>query len=559
MGALLASEQRARDLVASSRDWPSWTLGPRQICDLELLLNGGFTPLGGFLCRDDYTSVCESMRLGDGTLWPIPVVLGVEEAFARGLHTGDRVSLRDKDGQVLAALRVRETWRPDLLREARQVYGTEDDSHPGVAHLLRDPLAWYLGGEVEGIQMPPHADFLDLRLGPAELRAEFERRGWSRVVAFQTRNPLHRAHFEVTRRAMREAQAKLLIHPAVGATRPGDIDHYTRVRCYRSILPRYPDGDAALALLPLAMRMAGPREALWHAIIRRNHGCTHLIVGRDHAGPGSDRQGRPFYGPYDAQDLLRAHEAEIGLTMVPSENVVYLEEEGRFLPDSETPPAGRVLSLSGTELRRRLDANEDIPPWFTFPEVAAELQRSHLPRARAGFTVLFTGLSGAGKSSIARVLLAKLMEAGGRKVTLLDGDVVRTLLSSGLGFSRSDRDTNIRRIGYVAAEVTKHGGVALCAPIAPYDAARKEVRALVASLGGFFLVHVATPLEVCESRDRKGLYEKARAGLVKSFTGISDPYEPPGDADLVVDTTEVSADEAARRVLELLRREGYLL
>ena len=554
----IAPPERARELAAEASRWPSWTLTPRQLCDLELLLNGGFAPLDGFLCRDDYTSVCREMRLADGALWPIPVVLDVSAGFARGLREGASLALRDTEGFVLAALRVREIWRPDLAEEARSVYGSEDESHPGVAYLLRDREVVYVGGEVEGIRLPRHHDAADLRLGPLELRREFARRGWKRVIAFQTRNPLHRAHFEMTRWAMARERAGLLLHPAVGATRPGDVDHYTRVRCYRAVLPRYPEGEVALALLPLAMRMAGPREALWHALIRRNHGCTHLVVGRDHAGPGLDRGGRPFYGPFEAQELLRRYEGEVGVTTVPFGNVVYVEEQGRFLPEEEVPEGARPLCLSGTELRRRLADGDDIPEWFTFPEVAAELRRRHPPRERQGFTVFFTGLSGAGKSSLARALQARLLETGDRQVTLLDGDVVRTLLSSGLGFSREDRDTNIRRIGFVAAEVVKHGGIAVCAPIAPYDGVRREVRAMVESAGGFVLVHVATPLAVCEARDGKGLYARARAGRVTSFTGISDPYEPPEDAELVLDTTALSAEDAAERILTHLRREGYL-
>jgi sulfate adenylyltransferase len=397
-----------------------------------------------------------------------------------------------------------------------------------------------------------------LRLTPAALRAEFGRLGWRRVVAFQTRNPLHRAHQELTLRAAREVRANLLIHPVVGMTRPGDVDHYTRVRCYQAVLDRYPSHTVALALLPLAMRMAGPREAVWHAIIRKNHGCSHFIVGRDHAGPGIDARGRPFYDPYAARERLSAHEAELGVRMVPFRAMVYVEELDAYVPEDEVPAGGRALSLSGTELRRRLAEGREIPEWFTFPEVARELQRSHPPRDHQGFTVFMTGLSGAGKSTVANVLLVRLLEMGGRPVTMLDGDIVRKHLSSELGFSREHRDINIRRIGFVAAEITKNGGIAICAPIAPYDGVRKEVRAMIEPRGGFGLVHVATPLPVCEQRDRKGLYAKARAGLVKEFTGVSDPYEPPGDADVVLDTTDTSPEEAAQEILLHLERFGYI-
>jgi len=556
--SLLVEPARAAEIRAESRDWVSWDLTPRQLCDLELLLNGGFSPLRGFLARADYESVCATMRLADGTLWPIPVVLDVPEEVAKRLGAGSRLALRDPEGVLLAALHVEDVWRPDREAEAEAIYGTGSREHPGVAHLLEQAHPWYVGGRVEGVQLPVHYDFRGLRLTPAELRTEFARLGWRRIVAFQTRNPLHRAHQEMTLRAAKEVQANLLIHPVVGPTKPGDVDHYTRVRCYQAVLARYPQHTVRLALLPLAMRMAGPREAIWHAIIRKNHGCSHLIVGRDHAGPGNDSRGRPFYEPYAAQEALRHHERELGVCMVPFRTMVYVEELGTYVPEDEAPPGARALTLSGTDLRRRLAEGREIPEWFTFPEVARELQRRHPPRHRQGFTVFFTGLSGAGKSTIANVLLVKFLEMGGRPVTLLDGDIVRKHLSSELGFSREHRDINIRRIGFVAAEITKNGGIAICAPIAPYDAVRREVRRMIEPLGGFVLVHVATPLAVCEQRDRKGLYARARAGLIKEFPGISDPYEPPADADVVIDTTDLSPEEAAQEVLLYLERQGYV-
>jgi sulfate adenylyltransferase len=555
---LLAGDERAAVLKAASRDWPSWDLTPRQLCDLELLLNGGFSPLRGFLGREDYESVCARMRLADGTLWPIPVALDLTEEAAGKLGPGASLALRDSEGVMLAALHVRETWRPDRRAEARAVFGTEDLLHPGVAHLIERTGPVYVAGDLEGLQSPRHYDFRTLRLAPRELRGEFSRLGWRRVIAFQTRNPMHRAHHELTLRAAGEVEANLLIHPSVGMTKPGDIDHYVRVRCYEALLPRYPQHTVLLSLLPLAMRMGGPREALWHAIIRKNHGCTHFIVGRDHAGPGNDSAGRPFYGPYDAQELLRTHEAELGVRMVPFRDMLYVEDLDGFLPEDEVPAGKRVLSLSGTELRRRLAEGREIPGWFTFPEVAAELQRSHPPRRRQGFTLFFTGLSGAGKSTVAQVLLSRFLEMGGRPVTLLDGDIVRKHLSSELGFSREHRDTNIRRIGFVASEITKNGGIAICAPIAPFDSVRKEVRRMIEPGGGFVLVHVDAPLEVCEGRDRKGLYAKARAGLVPHFTGVSDPYEAPADAEVVLKTAELSAEEAAQQVILHLERERYV-
>jgi sulfate adenylyltransferase len=554
---LIVAPARAAELQAASVGWPSWSLTDRQLCDLELLLNGGFSPLRGFMGAADHESVTERMRLADDTIWPIPITLDVAEPVASELAIGDRLALRDPEGVMLAVVHVEELFRPDRRLEAERVYGTTSPEHPGVARVL-DAHPVCVGGRVEGIALPTHHDFVPLRLTPAELRATFATRGWDRVVAFQTRNPMHRAHHELTLRAAREVGAKLLIHPVVGVTKPGDVDHYTRVRCYRALLESYPPDTAALSLLPLAMRMGGPREAVWHAIIRKNYGATHFIVGRDHAGPGRDSSGTPFYGPYDAQELLRSFESELGVTMVPFRMVTYVEELETYLPEDEVPDGATPITISGTELRARLIHGDEIPDWFTFPPVAAELRRRHPPRDRQGLTLFFTGLSGSGKSTVANAVMVKLLEEGSRRVTLLDGDLVRQNLSSELGFSREHRDLNIRRIGFVAAEITKHGGIAICCPIAPYDAVRKEVRAAVEPVGGFLLVHMATPIDVCESRDRKGLYAKARAGVISEFTGVSDPYEPPDDADLVLDTSDLTVAESAEQVLQLLWRAGYL-
>jgi len=554
---LIASETRTAELKDASRGWPSWDLTARQLCDLELLTNGGFSPLTGFLTRADYERVCRELRLANGVIWPMPIALDLPREFAGGLQPGGMLALRDPEGVMLAALHVEDLWEPDRMAEAQAVFGTRSTEHPGVAQLERaHPI--YVGGRVEALQAATHYDFQSLRLGPAEVRAEFARRGWRTVVAFQTRNPMHRAHQELTLRAAHDVQASLLVHPVVGMTKPGDVDHYTRVRCYQALLTSYPPNAALLALLPLAMRMGGPREAVWHAIIRKNHGCTHFIVGRDHAGPGKDSSGKPFYGPYDAQQLLERHEKELGIAMVPFKQMLYVPELDSYFAEDAVPAGAKTLDISGTEQRRRLQLGLELPAWFTFPAVERELRRSSPPRVRQGFTVFFTGLSGSGKSTIANVLLVKLLELGGRSVTLLDGDLVRKSLSSELGFSKEHRDLNIRRIGYVASEITKHGGIAVCAPIAPYDRTRKDVRALVEPTGGFVLVHVATPIEVCEARDRKGLYAKARAGLVKEFTGISDPYEAPTDAELTIDTAEVTAAEAAQQVLLYLEKEGYI-
>ena len=554
---LVVEPERATELKKQSVEWPSWDLTPRQVCDLELLATGGFSPLRGFLGRADYESVLSSMRLADGTLWPIPITLDVPEALAASLTPGSMLALRDPEGVLLGALEVEETWRPDKEAEAQAVFGTTDSAHPGVA-ALHAAAPVYVAGRLEVSALPLYYDYRPLRHTPAQVREQFAAQGWDRVVAFQTRNPMHRAHLELTVRAARDAGAHLLVHPVVGMTKPGDVDHYTRVRCYQAVMSYYPEASAMLSLLPLAMRMAGPREAVWHAIIRKNHGVSHFIVGRDHAGPGNDSTGKPFYGPYDAQELVRQHEQELGVTMVPFRNMVYLADRGEYVPDDEVPAGAPVLSISGTEQRRLLSLGQPLPEWFTPPAVAEELRRSYPPRSEQGLTVFFTGLSGSGKSTIANVLLVKLLERGGRPVTLLDGDLVRKHLSSELGFSREHRDINIRRIGYVASEITKNGGAAVCAPIAPYDATRRDVRKMVAAGGGFVLVHVATPLEVCEQRDRKGLYAKARAGIIPEFTGISDPYEEPSDAEITVDTTRESAEEAAERVLAYLRAEGYL-
>ena len=555
---LIAESERNEALKKELKELPALDLHPRQLCDIELILNGAFSPLEGFLGRDDYESVCKDLRLKDGTIWPLPITLDVDEETAGGFREGDRIALRDLEGVTLAVLTVSDIWKPDLEKEAEQVFGTTDRKHPGAAYLLETSKKWYLGGKLEGLQLPHHYDFRELRDTPAELREKFARLGWSRVVAFQTRNPLHRAHQELTFRAAREQEANLLIHPVVGITKPGDVDHYTRVRCYKGVLGHYPHNTAMLSLLPLAMRMGGPREAVLHAIVRKNYGCTHLIVGRDHAGPGVDGNGKPFYGPYDAQELLQKYEKEIGISMVPFKMMVYVKSRDEYVPLDEVGEGVETLNISGTDLRDRLATGREIPAWFSFPEVIDELRRTYPPRHKQGFTVFFTGLSGSGKSTVANVLLTKLMEMGGRPITLLDGDLVRKNLSSELGFSKEHRDLNILRIGYVASEITKNGGIAICAPIAPYDNIRKQVRGSIEPLGGFLLVHTDTPLEVCEQRDRKGLYAKARAGIIKQFTGISDPYEAPADAEIVIDTSKYSPEESAQQIVLRLEKEGYI-
>ncbi|MFV0335254.1 MAG: bifunctional sulfate adenylyltransferase/adenylylsulfate kinase [Tropicimonas sp.] len=555
---LYVSWESAQKLKAEAGDLPSWDLGPRQVCDLELLMNGGFFPLTGFLGKTDYDSVVENMRLADGTLWPMPITLDVSEKFAETVEPGQDIALRDAEGVILATLSVTDKWSPDKSREAEKVYGADDRAHPSVRYLHDVAGPVYLGGTITGIQPPVHYDFRARRDTPNELRARFRKLGWRRVVAFQTRNPLHRAHQELTFRAAREAEANLLIHPVVGMTKPGDIDHFTRVRCYEAVLDQYPQATTTLSLLNLAMRMGGPREAVWHGIIRRNHGCTHMIVGRDHAGPGKNSQGVDFYGPYDAQELFRQNEEEIGVKMVDFKQMVYVQERAQYEPADEVEDGATVLSISGTELRRRLSEGLEIPEWFSFPAVVNELRRTKPARSKQGFTVFFTGFSGSGKSTIANALMVKLMEMGGRPVTLLDGDVVRKHLSSELGFSKEHRDINIRRIGYVASEITKNGGIALCAPIAPYASTRQTVREMIEAYGAFIEVHVSTPIETCEARDRKGLYKLAREGKIKEFTGISDPYDVPENPELRLETDGVDVDHCAHQVLLKLEQLGLV-
>jgi len=555
---LYLAEHKADEEKLLASDYPSWDLSPRQLCDLDLLLNGAFSPLEGFLGQVDYEKVCDEMRLENGILWPIPITLDVSEEFAGGVSEGDTIALRDVEGVLIATMKVSDIWQPDKQSEAQRVFGTTDESHPGVRYLMHKAGPVYLGGQVDGVEPPTFYDFKLLRDSPSELRGRFRKLGWRKVVAFQTRNPLHRAHRELTFRVAREIEANLLIQPVVGMNNPGDIDHFTRVRCYEQVLEQYPEQTTTLSLLNLAMRMGGPREALWHAIIRKNYGCTHFIVGRDHAGPGNDHKGEPFYGPYDAQELYLQYEEELDITMVPFKTMVYVENKAQYLFDDETDPGDKVLSMSGSEFRRRLNEGLEIPQWVSYPKVVEELRRAYPPKDKQGFTVFFTGLSGSGKSTGANALMVKLLEDGSRPVTLLDGDIVRKNLSSELTFTKEHRDLNIQRIGFVASEITKNRGIAICAPIAPYTETRRLVREMISPLGGFLEVHLSTSIEVCESRDRKGLYAKARAGIIKGFTGIDDPYEDPVKAEIVIDTKDLSPDLAAHRILITLEKLGYI-
>jgi len=555
---LIADKERKNVLKDLSLHIPSIAVSERRLCDLELLMSGAFSPLTGFMTHPEYESVLDRMRLQDNTLWPIPICLDVTDVEAAQLEAGQSVALRDPEGFMLAVMHIEEIWPIDKETEARCIYGTNDATHPGVDHLLHRTGSHYIGGRVEGINMPLHFDFKHLRLTPLEVRAACAKLGWRNIVGFQTRNPLHRAQFEMTLRAMRETRANLLFQPVVGHTKPGDIDYFTRVRCYQKAAHHYPPNMMLLSLLPLAMRMAGPREALWHALIRKNYGCTHFIVGRDHAGPGVDKEGKPFYESYAAQKLLEQYKDEIGIKIIPFEEMVYIPGKEQYIPRSEISENATVKTLSGTELRTLLRSGLEIPDWFTFEEVIEELRNAYPPKHKQGFTVFHTGLSGSGKSTIAQVLVSRFLEMGDRPVTLLDGDIVRRHLSSELGFSKEHRDINVRRIGFVASEITKNRGIAVCAPIAPYTLSRRQIREMIEQYGGFIEVHVATPLAVCEKRDRKGIYAKARAGLIKGLTGIDDPYEVPETPEVSVDTTDITPDEAAQEVLLELQKQGFI-
>jgi len=488
----------------------------------------------------------------------MPITLDVTEEFSEKIIVEKKITLRDKEGFALAVLTISDIWSPNLEREAKSVYGTTDSTHPAVSYLMNIGNKVYVGGSLEGISLPHHYDYQNDRHAPEELRNYFKENGWEKIVAFQTRNPLHRAHVEMTRRASNDLDAKLLIHPVVGMTKPGDVDHYTRVRCYQHVLKKYPKNSAMMSLLPLAMRMGGPREALWHALIRKNYGCTHLVVGRDHAGPGNDKNGQPFYGPYEAQELLLKHQDEIGIEMVPFKFMVYLPQEDKYEAIDEIKKGTEFQTISGTELRQLLDEGKGIPEWFSYKEVAKELEESRPPLTERGFTIFFTGLSGSGKSTLANGLLVKLLEEGSRPVTLLDGDIVRTHLSSELGFSKEHRSINVQRIGFVASEITKNGGIAICAPIAPYDSDRRFNRELINTVGGFIEIYVNTTLEKCEERDVKGLYELARKGVIKEFTGISDPYEAPADAEIVVNSSGTPPEELVDQIFIRIREMGYI-
>jgi sulfate adenylyltransferase len=555
---LVVDENRAALLKEIAVNLPDIMLGERHSCDLELLATGGFSPLRGFMTRADYEPVLDRMRLQNGSLWPLPICLDVSEIKARRLEAGQSAALRDAEGFLLAVIHIEDIWPVDREKEATQVYATCDPSHPGADYLFKRTGAYYVGGKLEVVSLPLHFDFKKIRLSPPEIRTAARKLNWKRMVGFVTENPLHRPQFELTLQAMRQARANLLLLPVAGMTKPGDFDHYTRVRCYRQVVQHYPADAYLLNLLPLSMRMSGPREALLHAIVCRNYGCTHFIAGRDHAGPGCGPDGRPFYGSDDACRFVEDHAAEVGISIVSFPEMVYLPFEDEYRRGDQIPAGTQFISLSGSDIRRRVREGRRIPDWATFPEVIAELEKAYPPPNRQGFTLFMTGLSGAGKSTIAKILYSKFLERGDRPVTLLDGDIVRHNLSSELTFSKEHRDINVKRIGFVASEITKNRGIAICAPIAPYAKTRVEIRRTIEAYGGFIEIYVATPLSVCETRDRKGMYAKARAGLIKGYTGIDDPYEEPESPEVRIDATHITPDEAAQEILLYLGQKGFI-
>lgn len=545
-------------ILTEAARYPFFVMNQRQLHDIELILNRAFAPLRSFMGKQDYDSVVNDMRLASGELFPIPVVLDVPLHFANMLSPGKKITLRNAELFNVAVMTITDIWEPDLAVEAEAVYQTRDSCHPGVNYLLHESQAVYISGILEPVTPIRHDEFANMHHTPAQLKELFRQKGWRRIVAFQTRNPLHRAHLELTLHAMRECDAKLLLHPVTGPTKPHDIDYYVRAHCYKAVMSRYPEDSAVLSFLPLAMRMAGPREALWHGIIRKNFGCTHLIVGRDHAGPGRNSRGQDFYGEFAAQELFSRHQKEIDIQMVPFETLAYSSQEKTYIFTRCGSQNRDTRFISGTQLREMLAADETLPEWFTFPEVAAVLKEAYPPLHKRGFTVFFTGLSGAGKSTIAHMLVSKLKELGRLNTTLLDGDVARRHLSSELSFSKEHRSINIRRIGYVASEITRNRGIAICASIAPYAADRLANRKLITEYGGYIEVYINTPLSVCEERDPKGFYLRAREGLAHNFTGISDTYEEPENSEITLSTASMQPAAAVAIILKKIQTMGYL-
>ncbi len=555
---LLVNEEQQILLKKLSASMPEVILNDRQICDFELLTTGVFSPLTGFMKQIDYESVLDRMHLESDELWPIPICLDIPESLGSTLETGQSITLRDAEGFLLGIMNIEDIWPMEIEKEALAVYGTIDKTHPGVDYLYNKSGKYYLGGEIQALNLPIHSDFKQIRNTPAEVRKIFSKLGWKRIVGFQTRQPIHRPQFEMTIQAMQQAKANLLLLPIAGVTKKGDFDHFTRMRCYQKVAAHYPPDSYVLNLLPMAMRMAGPREAILHMIIGRNFGCTHFIIGHNHASPGSDSTDKPFYKYDDATILAQKSTKELGVEIITFEEMIYLPFEDEYAIAGQVPKDKDTISFTGADIQTRIRKGKKIPDWASFPEVIKELQKSYPPPLKQGFTIFCTGLSGAGKSTISKVLYAKFLEIGTRPVSLLDGDIVRRNLSSELNFSKEHRDINVKRIGFVAAEITKNRGVAICAPIAPYEKTRTQIREAIEVHGGFFEVHVSTPINECEKRDRKGMYAKARAGLLKGFTGVDDPYEVPLSPELSIDTTSLTPDEAAREVLLFISQNGFI-
>lgn len=555
---LVLSQDKVDVLKQVSSNYPSVTLTQRQICDLELLMNGAYSPLTGFMCEDDYNAVVDHMQLANGLLWPMPVIFDVSEAFIdqHTINTSSKIALQDGEGFMLAVLSVESLWTPDKEREAEKVYGTTSVEHAGVQYLKEKTHSVYLGGEIQGVQLPEYYVFGAYRRTPEQQRAIFSEKGWKKVIAYQTSKVIHRLQREFLLEVAKEHQGQLLIHPTIGSTKPGDTHYYTRMHCYEAVLKYFPKQLTMLSIMPLSMRMAGARESLWYGIIHQNYGCTHFIVGPNHASPP---QHEVFASSYDAQELVKQYENSLDIKMIPVEEYQYVPNCDCFLPISKcNDESKKGVRFSEKKIREALHLDKMIPRWCSYPEVIEEMKVAYPPREKQGFTLFFTGLSGSGKSTIAKIVNAQLIEQGTRPVTLLDGDVVRLNLSSELGFSKQHRDLNIRRIGFVANEITKNGGIAICAPIAPYTKGRRGVRELIEQYGSFIEIHVSTPLEVCEGRDRKGLYAKARKGIIPEFTGISDPYEVPEKPELDINTAGITPLEASQMVILYLFQKGFI-
>lgn len=558
--SLMVHFRRVETLKKEALKLPAYNLNERQTYDLELLCNRAFFPLNGFMVQDDYESVLETNRLSDGSVWPIPVCLDIPGTIAEKIDIGQDISLCDSEGFLLAVMHVSDKWQPDKRKEAVKVYGTDDERrHPSVFSLFNKTHPFYIGGRLEGVHTPLHFDFTDLRRPPSEIYRIFTQNGWRNVIGFHTEKLLHCAHKEMILHAARQARANIFLQPVAGLPAPGDLDHFTTVYCYKAFVNQFPANMIMLGLLPFASRKAGPREALMQALIKKNFGCTHFMVAPDQADPFMHESGdNLFYPPGRAQQIVEEYSPEIGIEMVPLVPMAYVESRKSYLPRKQIEPGMATRDISSSRLRHCLEFDEEIPEWFSFPEVVAEMKKSYPPRHKKGFTLFMTGLSGAGKSTLARVLYVKFMEMRERPVTLLDGDIVRSNLSRELNFSREHREINVRRIGFVASEITKNRGIAICAPIAPYEESRRFNRELISQYGGYIEIHMNTPFETCELRDRKGIYQKARKGLIKGVTGIDDPYIPPANPELTIDTSNTTQAEAARKVLEYLEEQGYI-